>query len=1292
MERLRKQLVAYKARLVETLRARDEIVRQRAASVDKEEADFKAANDQAAQQLEAQLKNLDIQAQEMRKKADERCRRRTNRTKATCVRLKTFFQNQLKVRLGTVVAKQQKIHEQADEERKEKTNSLGSHGAEIAAQLEKFDASTKALSDGLAAFGKTHRVRLGEVKIKEALEDVPRDFAKVTQEIAERIALAEEVLGLCQKKFRRWMSSLIPHTILLLAGVGVWGIVWRFSTDPRHYLLVAAPLVVSIALVQAVFSMRKERVFVAGMDVARKIDAIQALIDWQKRNLESQREKNWGQLDAVYAQRVAAIDAQVQQLTNENKQRYAEITEKLSDIRDRLTAKIAKDKDVDWARIAQETEAGGKQLRARQAEALAQIKAKNAQRKREIEEKHKAEHAKLAAQWTAILAEIDAFAKTSMEEVRKNCPPWTAVTADKWRLPSDFHEEIYAGDVHVNLKGLVPESDAEGPFSISPKTVVVLPFVLTFPLEGSLYIRAGLNKREEGMQLLLSAVMRLLCSCPPARAKLTIVDPVGLGQNFAALMHLADYDESLVNNRIWSDSSHIEKKLTELTEHMEKVIQKYLRNRYASIDEYNKEAGQLAEPYRFLVIADFPAGFTEVALDRLASITSSGGRCGVYTLILHDARQKLPAVTDEKVLRRSGQAVVESGDSFILDDVAMNRGTVALEGAPPAAQVDALLNAVGKQCRDAVRVEVPFEAAAPKPVQYWAGTTEGGIRLPLGKTGADRLQCLELGRGTAQHALIAGKTGSGKSNLFHVIITNASLWYSPKEIEFYLIDFKKGVEFKTYATNRLPHARVIAIESDREFGLSVLRRLDKELVRRGELFRDARVQDLASYRKVRPGEVMPRTLLIIDEFQEFFTEDDGIGQDAALLLDRIVRQGRAFGIHVILGSQTLGGIYTLAKSTLGQMAVRIALQCNEADSYLILSDDNAAARLLSRPGEAIYNDMSGQIEGNNPFQAVFFPKSVQDVSLQSVRQKAKETGMEMAGQSVIFEGNSPAEVANNVLVREAIDQGRTTRDDPIHVWLGEANAIKGPTQVDFARQAGRNLLIVGQRADAGLSMCAATVLCLTAHHAPEDLRISILDGTPPETGVKEQLQALASALPHRIEVFEYRDVPKVVEEYATALKARRDGGVSPYRSHFLLVLGLQRFRQLRQEDEYSYSSSSSDETPAFSPSKGFSDLLTEGPSEGFHSVVWCDTLGNLNRAFGRKTLREFELRVLYQMSANDSSELIDSPIANKLGLYNALLFTLQDGAIEKFRPYAMPGMDLVTGLSDAMKVRCSGKT
>src|SRR6185436_13783811 len=118
-----------------------------------------------------------------------------------------------------------------------------------------------------------------------------------------------------------------------------------------------------------------------------------------------------------------------------------------------------------------------------------------------------------------------------------------------------------------------------------------------------------------------------------------------------------------------------------------------------------------------------------------------------------------------------------------------------------------------------------------------------------------------------------------------------------------------------------------------------------------------------------------------------------IAQTASLLLDRIVRQGRAFGIHVFLGSQTLGGAYTVARTTLGQMVIRIALQCNEADAYLIMDDTNPAPRLLSRPGEGIYNDAAGALEGNSPFQAVWLSEEVRDAFLQKVRDRADQSGM-----------------------------------------------------------------------------------------------------------------------------------------------------------------------------------------------------------------------------------------------------------------------------------------------------------
>ena len=149
-------------------------------------------------------------------------------------------------------------------------------------------------------------------------------------------------------------------------------------------------------------------------------------------------------------------------------------------------------------------------------------------------------------------------------------------------------------------------------------------------------------------------------------------------------------------------------------------------------------------------------------------------------------------------------------------------------------------------------------------------------------------------------------------------------------------------------------------------------------------------------------------LLVVDEFQEFFVEEDVVARDSALLLDRLIRQGRAFGVHVLLGSQSLSGAYSLTRSTLEQMAVRIALQCGENDAHLILGESNGAARLLSRPGESIYNDANGRSEGNHFFQVVWLPDDRREAYLRQVRDLAARRGWVPARPQVIFEGDAPA--------------------------------------------------------------------------------------------------------------------------------------------------------------------------------------------------------------------------------------------------------------------------------------------
>jgi DNA segregation ATPase FtsK/SpoIIIE, S-DNA-T family len=894
----------------------------------------------------------------------------------------------------------------------------------------------------------------------------------------------------------------------------------------------------------------------------------------------------------------------------------------------------------------------------------------------------------LVAEWQQrmlpLYNEIDATQSSTVAKF----PDWNIALVDVWQPPREFTPITKFGEFTLDLNNPPTALPKDPRLALPGPSRVSLPVALTFPAEGSLLFET----RESGNATIIGTVnniiLRLLSTTPPGKLSFTFIDPVGLGQNFAGLMHLADYEESIVNRRIWTQRDQIEERLAETSEHVEKVIQMYLRNEYATITEYNEKAGSVAEKYYFLVVADFPAAFSEVAVKRLYSIAQSGPRCGIFTLVHWDQRQPMPDASMPDELRKSSICLQRAGNDWIVGKQQTEVGATLLLDAPAADELAVdLIHKIGKASIDSNRVQVPFTQVAPTPGEEWTGDTTNELRVAVGRTGATKLQYLAIGKGTRQHALFAGKTGSGKSTLFHVIITNLALTCSPDQVNFYLIDFKKGVEFKCYATKHLPHAKVIAIESDREYALSVLQRVDDELKRRGDMFRKLGVQDVAGYKREGGTEPMPRTILLIDEFQEFFVEDDAVAQGASLLFDRIVRQGRAFGIHVLLGSQSLGGAYTLARTTLGQMAIRVALQCNEADAYLIMDESNAAPRLLSRPGEGIYNDAGGAIEGNSPFQVVWLPDDERDDWLDKVDVlKGQHPEMNYT-RPIVFEGNAPSDVGENELLRAALDTAPVKAPIAAHAWLGAPNSIKGPTEAVFLRQSSNNLLIVGQREEASLNMIGLSMLALGAQYPVGTAKFVLFHQATPGSTEADYMDNVVNAMPHEVVVVRGQEVSAAINDLATEQKARSTtetfSAESP--TTFLLIHGLQKFKKLRYEDDFSFGGGSGDGGP--NPGAQFNELMLEGSGYGIHIITTVDTLSSVNRFINRKALGEFAMRVVFQMSANDSASLIDSPRASNLGLHRALFYHESEGSTETFRPYAAPNADWVRQAAEKLAAR-----
>ena len=332
----------------------------------------------------------------------------------------------------------------------------------------------------------------------------------------------------------------------------------------------------------------------------------------------------------------------------------------------------------------------------------------------------------IVADWqnetTPIYKEIAEIQTSATEKF----PAWDPVLVEAWKAPIAFTPATKFGQLSLDLANPPTPLPKDPRLALPGPKQLTLPLALTFPAEGSLLFETKDSGVASVIGTMNNVILRLLTTTPPGKISFTFIDPVGLGQSFSGLMHLADYEETLVNRRIWTQRDQIEERLAELAEHVEKVLQMYLRNEYATITEYNEKAGSVAEKYYFLVVADFPANFSDVAVKRLQSIAQSGPRCGIFTLIHWDQRSRNRTVfarpmncgktasvfkPGRKRIRASANSRPSWGSSLALDPPASSRASRG--GTDPQDRPEPALTRTACRCRSS--------QVAPPPGEEWTG-------------------------------------------------------------------------------------------------------------------------------------------------------------------------------------------------------------------------------------------------------------------------------------------------------------------------------------------------------------------------------------------------------------------------------------------------------------------------------------------------------------------------------------------------------------------------------------------
>jgi hypothetical protein len=286
-----------------------------------------------------------------------------------------------------------------------------------------------------------------------------------------------------------------------------------------------------------------------------------------------------------------------------------------------------------------------------------------------------------------------------------------------------------------------------------------------------------------------------------------------------------------------------------------------------------------------------------------------------------------------------------------------------------------------------------------------------------------------------------------------------------------------------------------------------------------------------------------------------------------------------------------------------------------------------------------------------------------------------------------------ADPAGNQALREVIKNGLPAGSALQRAWLGSAVAIKEPTAAVFERRAGSNLLVIGAWDDSALGVLGNAVIALAAQNqrngengAPAP-QFYVLDGTRPDAPEAGAWARIAAALAGQAVVAGPRDAANLIQTVAAELTRREEGSLDDAPPWYLVVFNGGRFRDLKRgEDDYSFSFDK-DKPP--SPDKQFASILKDGPSWGLHTLVWCDSYNNVSRMLDRTLLREFEMRVAFQMSAADSASLLDNPAASRLRQHRGLFASEDMGTLEKFRPYGPPTEEWLKTVRTALQTQAA---
>ncbi|MEE6259886.1 FtsK/SpoIIIE domain-containing protein [Plantactinospora sonchi] len=642
-------------------------------------------------------------------------------------------------------------------------------------------------------------------------------------------------------------------------------------------------------------------------------------------------------------------------------------------------------------------------------------------------------------------------------------------------------------------------------------------------------------------------LLRSLGRADPGAVRLIGYDPEHLGGGLAGFAPL-----STAGLLTFVGPGGLARLLDDLVDQIRRINETVLAGEYRSLRELAAATGRRPEPWRVAVLL----GGEELSRHergQLDRVVRTGAACGVHLVV-----RGIELPPDPTVCR-----VVVTGAEARLDSCPDL--SVRLDPPPPATLVTETSREIATRV-NAGPPPTPFTDLLPPVDEMWREDSAHGLTAPIGDGPQGRPVLLTLGD-YPPHALIGGPSGTGKTNLIFAWIGALAARYSPAELEFYLLDFKEGVSFARFAQGRrdpswLPHMRLVGINvnTDREFGLALLRFLAEELRRRADAAKRHEVTKLSELRTVDPQGRWPRIVAVVDEFQMLLAGRDAVAREAADLLEDLARRGRSQGIHLVLASQDVRGIEALwgRPALVAQFTLRIALP----KALRILAERNDAAQTLPRH-HAVVNAESGMPEGN---QTARIPAASDWGTWSDLQHRLWRMRPPDAAPARLFDGDAIPrldEAPDFVALRPPGASGRSG-GGPEQPTDGSAERVAGGTRGPVAllgeiidvqarsagmrlpRAPGRNLAVLGTGVDEACAVLEAAARSLRRQHRPGTARFSIACLDP---DADTAARSLYDALGDDAAWYDEEDIAELMAETANGLGR----GSAPGEPHYLLL-------------------------------------------------------------------------------------------------------------------------------------------